>query len=292
MIRFRQKISTIERKPSFKNTGTRAYSYYDMRKKHEESSGSNRSNKKRRIALNTSYVTKWLVVAAVLSIAGSLIYASGSPILRIDDNEIAISDEVIYLETARSFIKKNIFSRTKITFDYLDFASKMVEKYPEIASVQTSFALIGNRPVVRLTFHKPAILVTSLGRTWIVDDRGVAIAKYQENMAKLPKLNDEIGVAVDEGDTVVSSLDVMFITQLQKVAIREGLIIDKYTTPIIPKQLDVRVVGEGYYTKFNLNDDPAAQIGTWIAARDNLKKIGAIPIEYLDIRAAEKVYWK
>lgn len=292
MIKFRQKLSNPERKPTYGATPNKVYSYYDMSKRRSSSSEPRRASKKKSLNLQKFLVFRWLIVASAVALISFLIYASTDPIMRIADSEILIEEQSVYAESAKNQIDSSIFSRTKITFDYVEFEKKLKEKHPEIATVNTSYALIGSRPVVRLTFHKPALLVTSLGRTWVVDDRGVAISKYKESQSKLPKLIDEIGVAIEEGDSLVSSDDVEFITKLQEVATGKNIIIDKFTTPVIPKQLDVRVVGEPYYTKFNLNEDPAGQIGAWLVARENLATLNQVPAEYLDMRAEEKVYWK
>lgn len=294
MFKLKQKQSNTERRPIHNGASNKVYSYYDLSKRRSTDSAVNNKKvkKKRENKFEKKLILRWLIVAGVLTFIGSLVYASSNPIMRIDSSEVMIEDRQVYVDSAKKQIESNIFSKTKITFDYLDFEKKMKDIHPEIDSVNTSYALIGSRPVIRLTFHKPSLLVTSLGRTWVVDDRGVAIAKYKESLSKLPKLIDDIGIAIEEGNSLVSSSDVDFINKLQKVATEKGIIIDKFTTPIIPKQLDVRVVGENYYTKFNLNEEPAGQIGAWLVARDNLKAISQTPNEYLDLRAAEKVYWK
>jgi len=220
------------------------------------------------------------------------ISASSRPIIRINDNEKPVDDITSYSASAEIIIKSKFTNKTKITFDYLEFEKTMKDKHPEIKSISTSFAIFGGRPVVRLSFYEPALLVTSLGKTWVVDARGVAIDEYSSSVSSLPKVIDEIGVPIEIGGTIISSQDVAFISKIEKIAKEKGIVVEKYTTPNLPKQIDVKVAGEGYYTKFNLNEDPAVQIGTWLVARDNLIKNNQVPAEYMDIRALEKVYWK
>lgn len=291
MFKFRQKLDKTEREPKYQGSTPRVYSYYDASKKSE---GMERPKQKTKKGLKAPRLLgfRWMIIIFSLLIIGWLSVASSNPIIRIADNELPVNTIDVYADASSKTMKASILNHTKISFDYLGFEHEMMSQFPEIASVNTSFALIGKRPVVRLTFHKPAILVTSLGRTWVVDDRGVAIAKYNDKMSNLPKLNDEIGVAVETGQSVVSSKDVEFILDLQKIATEKGMVIDKFTTPLVPKQVNVNIVGEGYYTKFNLNEDSAGQIGTWLAAREQLLAINQTPNEYLDVRAADKVYWK
>jgi len=274
-----------KRKP-LSNRGRLTYSY---------SSVSNRQSEKpkaKTIKLKFQYLSRWALFLGLLFVLAYFISASANPIIRISDDEVLINNYDTYSQSAETIIKSQVLNRTKITFDYVEFEKKIKEQHPEIKTVSTSFAIFGGRPVVRLSFHKPSLLVASKGKTWVVDARGVAISAYTSGMSDLPKVTDEIGIAIEVGDTLISSSDVIFINKIENTARAKGIVVENYTTPNSPKQVNVKVAGEGYITKFNLNEDPAVQIGTWLVARDNLTKTNQVPTEYLDIRALEKVYWK
>lgn len=264
----------------------RSFTYSGVSRRAEQN-GSPRS-----IKLKIKNLGRWLTLFAILGVILYFISASSRPIIRINDNEKPVDNITSYSASAETIIKSKFTNKTKITFDYLEFEKTMKDKHPEIKSISTSFAIFGGRPVVRLSFYEPALLVTSLGKTWVVDARGVAIDEYSSSVSSLPKVIDEIGVPIEIGGTIISSQDVAFISKIEKIAKEKGIVVEKYTTPNLPKQIDVKVAGEGYYTKFNLNEDPAVQIGTWLVARDNLIKNNQVPAEYMDIRALEKVYWK
>lgn len=287
MFRLRQKLSETQRKPSY-DTKNKVYSYSDLSKKTEPSTLKNKKNKIPKFQL----MTRWIVVLAVVLGIGWLLSASTNPIVRIGENEVIIKNQSDYEETAKQFIKSTPLNRSKLTFDYLGFELKMKDKYTEISTVETSFALVGNRPVVRLKFHEPIIIVESLGKRWLVDKRGVALSEVSTKDSTMPLLTDEIGLANEVGDYLLSSGDVEFILFLHKTAKEKGIGIEKYTTPLILKQLNVQVAGEGYYTKFNLSENKREQVGAWLVARDQLNKLGQTPSEYLDVRASEKVFWK
>lgn len=292
MLRFRQKISDDERAVSYSNPKNRVYSYSDITNKRRNNPTENKKTSRRIKLPFFQLLVRWLVVISIVMIISALTFASSSPIVRISSDEVPILPQSDYEQSAITFIKSSLLNHTKLTFDYLGFELNMKEKHPEIASVNTSFALVGSRPVIRLSFYKPVIRVTSLGKTWLVDSRGMAIASSQTDDKKLPAVIDEIGVAKELGDAVISASDVNFILTLENIAKEKGINIDKYTTPAIPKQLDVRVVGEQYYTKFNLDEDSKEQAGAWLVAREKLLSIGQIPAEYLDLRASEKVFWR
>lgn len=289
MLKFRQKLSSSDRKPTYDTNKSRVYSYSDVSKKNSNLNNSQGKNKKTR---KKDIFGRWLLVLVVAAIAGWTMYASTDAIVRFSDDEITIKSESEYAESVDFFLKSSILNRTKLTFDYLDFELKMKEKYPEISSVDTSFAIIGNKPVVRLQFYQPVLTLESLGKKWLVDGRGVALSELASSDANTPVLTDEIGLPTEKGEYVLSSDDVKFILYLHKIAKEKGIAIDKYTTPLVSRQLNVRVVGEGYYTKFNLSEDVKLQVGTWITARQQFLALNQTPGEYVDIRASEKVFWK
>lgn len=290
MFKFRQKLSESERKPNYDTPKTRVYSYSDITKKNERVANQNKDKKKNLPKIEI--LTRWIIVLTVVFIIGWILSASVNPIVRIAEDEITIKPSTEYEQSVKTIIKSSLLNRSKITFDYLGFELKVKEKYTEVSSVETSFALIGNRPVVRLKFYDPVILVESLGKKWLVDNRGVVLSESTDDNSKLPRLTDEIGLATEVGGYILSSKDVEFILFVHKTAKEKGIGIEKYTTPLISKQLNVKVVGEGHYTKFNLSEDVKEQVGTWLASRDQLKNLGQTPTEYVDIRASEKVFWK
>lgn len=291
MFRNRRKNTHVERKAYEGSSKNRVYSYSAITNKRSSSVDAQKTKRRLKIPLYQLFL-RWIVVISALVVIVFILIASNTPIIRIASDEVPISTTTEYGSTATSLIKSSVLNRTKLTFDYLGFELKMKERHPEIASVDTSFALVGSKPVVRLSFYSPVLRVLSNGKSWLVDSRGVAIATTRDIDNKLAQITDEIGVAKELGDAVISGDDVEFILTISRVAKEKGINIDKYTTPIIPKQLDVRVVGEQYYTKFNLNEDPKEQVGAWLIAREKLTSLGQTPVEYIDLRASEKVYWK
>lgn len=283
---FNKNKSRYNRNVNTNVTTRRAFTYSGVSRRADH------KNSPKGIKLKFKNLGRWLILFAIFGVILYFISASSKPIIRINENDKPVDDMRSYTESAETTIKSKLTNRTKITFDYLEFEKTMKEKHPEIKSINTSFAIFGGRPVVRMSFYEPSLLVTSLGKTWVVDARGVAIDEYRAGMQSLPKLIDEIGVPIEMGGTIISSQDVVFILKIESTAKEKGIVVEKYTTPNLPKQINVKVVGEGYYTKFNLNEDPAVQIGTWLVARENLTKNNQTPAEYIDIRALEKVYWK
>jgi len=283
---FNKNKGSLRRNVNTNTSSHRTFTYSGIGRRAEQK----RSSKG--LKLKFKKVGRWITLLATIGLVFYFISASSNPIIRINDKDKPIEDLKSYSESAGATIKSKLINRTKITFDYLEFEKTMKVKHPEIKSITTSFAIFGGRPVVRLSFYEPSLLVTSLGKTWVVDARGVAIDEYNSEMSSLPKVIDEIGVPIEIGGTIISSQDVAFISKIERIAREKGIVVEKYTTPNLPKQIDVKVAGEGYYTKFNLNEDPAVQIGTWLVVRENLTNKNLVPTEYIDIRAFEKVYWK
>ena len=128
-------------------------------------------------------------------------------------------------------------------------------------------------------------------------ERGIAIARESEGRLSitskaLPLVTDNIGIGGEAGKALLSATDVAYITSLTSIISLKQLSAANLTIPLVPKEIDVQLEGEGYRTKFNLDEDVRQQAGTWLASRETLAAKGELPAEYLDIRAGEKVFWK
>lgn len=64
--------------------------------------------------------------------------------------------------------------------------------------------------------------------------------------------------------------------------------ITQATLPPIPNELDFRLKDIAYIVKTDMTEDARMQIGAFNAARDG----GVEPSEYMDVRVAEKVFFK
>jgi hypothetical protein len=65
------------------------------------------------------------------------------------------------------------------------------------------------------------------------------------------------------------------------------------TLPPAASELDVQIVDQPYFIKFNLeNDDPRQQVGTYIATQAYLTSQHITPAHYIDVRVDGRAYYE
>ncbi len=85
---------------------------------------------------------------------------------------------------------------------------------------------------------------------------------------------------------------IQFITRLDSQLKAEKLEVQAYTLPLLANELHVRLQGQGYYMKFNTENDSRVQVGTYLAVIEKLNSAGQAPTEYIDFRIEERAYYK
>lgn len=262
----------------------KVYSYYGNQSKVT-------TEKKSKNKFSTIFLRVPLLLALV-ALFGLVIYVDSSPIVRLEDNNQSIRTVEEYRIISAQAMNSSIFNITKLTFNYDLVEDFIKKKCPEISYVDTSFNVVSRQPVVKLHFYVPVAIFQSGGKLWLIDEKGRIISELKSENKNLPLIVDEVGAVGEPGKMAISTSDIEFIIDLLKYSKQKGINIANITTPLIPRQLDIRAEGEGYYTKFNLNENVIEQLGTWIAARQTLANSNQVPTNYIDIRAADKVFWK
>lgn len=242
-------------------------------------------------------VFRIIIVLFFFGMIGYLVYSSRTPIIRISDSSRPTQEVAVYRNSIEEILNDSPLYMTKLSFDYNGLAEQLRKRHPEISSVSSSFGLIGDQPVISLSFYEPAFLATSNERQWIIDSRGVAVTELSTDQLKaryatLVNINDDIGLINGPGDALISSGDAKYIETLINQLEGKGYVVKSITVPSSPRELDIVLDRESYRIRFSLDQQAEEQAGAAIAAITTLKKSGQTIQEYLDVRPGEKVYWK
>ncbi len=242
-------------------------------------------------------VLRIIIVLCILGMIGYLIYSSRTPIIRISDTSRPTQEVAVYRNSIEEILNGSPLYVTKLSFDYNGLSEQLRKRHPEISSVNSSFGLIGDQPVISLSFYEPAFLATSNERQWIIDSRGVAVTELSTDQLKarystLVNINDDIGLIDGPGDALISSGDAEYIKALIDQLEGKGYVVKSITVPSSPRELDIVLDRESFRIRFSLDQQAEEQAGAAIAAMATLKKSGQTIQEYLDVRPGEKVYWK
>lgn len=226
-----------------------------------------------------------------------------SPHSKVDSlNEPAASfllhDQKTYEAAANRFLASSIWNGNKLTANTDSVASKMQNDFPELRSVTIALPLVGHRPVVYIRAAAPRLLLTTTsGQSFVVDENGKALIAAPRvpdlNALHLPVVDDESGLGLSEGKTVLSGSSVSFIRIVVAELAAKHVQVQRLTLPAAASELDVYPAGTSYFIKFNMQSETALQqAGTYLATAHRLQEQGVAPNQYIDVRVDGRAYYK
>lgn len=283
-----------------KNTSRlKAYSYYGSGTRKDHTTSVDRHGKQviARITRTHLSFTKICIVLLGLIAFGFISSVESTPIIRFSSSGVNPRDTEDYRKGATEIIKSTVFNKSKLTFDYKKAEEDIKKKYPEVESVSITFDLVGRKPVFQMQIHSPAYLYEVLGVRWVIDNRGIAIGR-QEDLKE--SFTESLKTIIDEsrdnnikiGETLLAPSIVTYISTLENVLSKQLTVVESIYIPITPKEVDLVIRGENWRYKLNSEGEVTIQAGTLLAARATFNADGVVPIDYVDLRVPEKVFWK
>lgn len=241
-----------------------------------------------------------LAVLALLLLANS-IFLSREPKIMItagsDSRRLSLRSEDEYALAAREELARSFTNANKITINAGGLAEAMEARFPELDRVSVVLPFIGRQPVFYIQPARPALLLKGPdGAVFILDDSGRAIM----NAAKVPQagklglvvVEDQSGLPLDLGKSVLPSDDIAFITEVQGQLKAKNLKIVAMVLPPGTSELDVRIEGKPYMVKFNLRGDARAEVGSLLAVKQHLERENKTPGSYIDVRVDNRAYYR
>ncbi|HET8709423.1 MAG TPA: hypothetical protein VFL85_04040 [Candidatus Saccharimonadales bacterium] len=210
----------------------------------------------------------------------------------------ALHDAQTYRSAAEDLLKKSVFNKNKLTVNTSAVEKGLMEQFPELTNVSVAIPLVSHRPVVYIRIAEPSfILVTEAGQSFVVDESGRALAVTTQihnlDALRLPVIQDESGLNLNRGDIVLPASASQFVREVVHQFAAKHIDISRMRLPPASSELDVYPKGAGYYVKFNLQNDTAAQqTGTYLAVIQELHKQGKTPKKYIDVRIDGRAYYK
>lgn len=245
------------------------------------------------------------LVYAIAGFAGAalgiyVLMLSSTPVIVLRQDAATayfLQDKTVYQESAKRVLKTSILNKNKLTVDNTGITLSLLKSYPEIKSVDFSVPLIARHPVIFIEPYQPSfILTTTDSNAFLLDATGRALATTTqisniEDM-NVPTLQDKTGITVKTGTRALPSTTISF-TQTVVTALKAANIsVSSLVLPAAAYELDVYISGSPYYVKFNLQEDPLQQAGTFIATKDRLTNDKVKVGEYIDVRVLGRSYYK
>lgn len=237
-------------------------------------------------------------------IAGSLIVASlaYASILSTKPRVVSIAsptptnqlNTVEYQQKIEEILNESILNRNKLTFRSSAIRDKLQERLPELGDIAVAVPLLGKHPVITISPSPATLIVANQQIALVVDAKGRAIADARKlsDTTNVITVNDESGLSIEQGKAVIPKAYVDFITTIKYQLDAKNIKIKSVVLPRLPNELHLRLQDKPYYVKFNLNSDPLQQIGSLIVVLEQLEKQSVTPVEYIDLRVEERVFYK
>jgi hypothetical protein len=209
---------------------------------------------------------------------------------------VLLSGSKIYSEKIQEIFSSSPTSRTKISINTHSIENAVQKDFPELSSVSVVLPVIGHTPEVVIQIAKPAILLKNNNNNFLLDNQGRVIYKITDlskyNSLSLPVVNTSVNAGISTNQQALSSGDVQFIEFANSQLRAQKISISSMNLPVNTRELDVNVSNPNYLIKFNLEEDPRVQVGTYLAVRQKLVSSNTTGFSYIDVRVLGRAYYK
>lgn len=239
-------------------------------------------------------------VSLALILLGLRMVISGVQLSSNASSHLSASDIQSYnLAILRSFRSHTIGGQSWLA-DTSGVRKDIMQQFPEIGSINfDSNTPLSTMLKVNIRF-RTAVFVwkDASGSTQFVDENGVLFSKNLDpavNVKKLVSIEDQSGVVLKAGTSVLTSQLVQFVGQLHAkvpAAYPSGTSLTKVIIPRSTREVQVRVSEQAYYIKFSSAQSLDAQIGDLKVLLGYFAEHKTAPKEYIDLRVPGKAFYK
>ncbi|HOR23374.1 MAG TPA: hypothetical protein PLF57_01670 [Candidatus Saccharibacteria bacterium] len=236
----------------------------------------------------TIFVVSIIIITCAYSLSLSL-----KPQISIRGSELRSITE--YQELAAKIIDQDYRNRVKFLFQKEKINKELYKTFPEAMSVSAGVTLLGRRPVIKITTAQPmALFFQESEESFLLSDRGkllMPIEKSIFNWKSLPIIKNQTGVQGQQGMQFISPDEAKNVNDLILQLKQDN---SQYTLTLNrqPQEINLYETGKAYYVKFLTSGDMLGQYGAMRATQSKLQKMNVTPSEYIDVRLADKVYYK
>jgi hypothetical protein len=214
-------------------------------------------------------------------------------------SELFLHDQTVYQAAASKLVASSIWNHNKVTINTARINQQLLQQFPELSSASITLPLLSKRPIVYLQTSQPALILAASDGSFVLDDGGKALLMASKLPGKissnLPLVTDQSGLHAELNHQVLPAADVNFIQIVlaQLSANTQHFTVASLTLPATASELDIRLNGQPYTIKFNLqNPDAREQVGTFLAIQAQLQSQHITPATYIDVRVDSRAYYK
>lgn len=241
-----------------------------------------------------------LLVALVISVANFLTLSSNARIVLLSDTgptSTYLHSNAEYQAAANKLLATSVWNRNKITVNTGAVSRQMLQEFPELSGVSVNLPLASKRPTVYIQAAGQALILTATNGSFVIDTSGKALLRADNIPAasrqKLPQVTDQSDLTVHLNQQALTSGDVAFIQTVAAQLAARHFSLTSAVLPVGTRELDIRVNGQPYTVKFNLEGgDARQQAGTFLATQAKLQSQHITPSQYIDVRVDGRAYYQ
>jgi hypothetical protein len=237
----------------------------------------------------------WLLVALVVVCVLKVLMLSTDPkVIVVGKSSVSASylqSTDTYAEAAHKLLSSSITNHSKLTVNLGGVAKAMEREFPELQTVSLDVPLVGSRPIVYVQIASPSVVLQTTHGNFALNKSGLVLTKLRSLPAGVPLVVDESGATPQPGKQFLPSSTVVFVQTLAYQFAAARLSVSTYVLPAgSPYELDVRLDGQPYAIRCNLQGDALVQSGAAIAVISHLGS--TVPASYIDVRVPDRAFYK
>ena len=242
------------------------------------------------------YLPSMIAIGIIVGCVGYNFMLSTTPRIIVsgqDSNQTLLQDNTVYQKKITQLLQGSVLNRTKITIDTVVLGERITKEFPEVTHVRVSIPVIGQKPIVYVEPSEPAYILQTASENYVLDSTGAALATVVSgNLVATPRVIDESGVTVTPGKQAIPQSVVAYMQQIERQLNAKSLRITEFRLPAGSQLLVARIAGTTYSVRFSVRQPVIQQVGTYIAAREEMIARNVSPTQYVDVRVPERVYFQ
>lgn len=219
-------------------------------------------------------------------------------LLLVPSAKVVVPDDAVgqlatetYVAKANELLQGSVLNRTKLTLNANGVALQLRQQFPELDHVVITAPVLGNKPVVHLSFLHPALVVESLRGFYTIDQNGYVLAHVSAPPGELPLVEEASQREVMPGKQYIARSTVAFTETVANQLKAANISVQRLRLPTdAPYELDAVLKDKPYILRFNLQADAMQQSGGAVAVLKQLDS--TIPAQYVDLRVPGRAYYK
>ena len=240
-----------------------------------------------------------LVLAALASAVNVLSLSTDAKVIPLttSSSQTLLRPASVYEAAASRQLSHSVWNYNKITINASGLSRQLLSQFPELSSVSVTIPLLAHRPLVYVEAAQPALILISSNGSYIVDTSGKALISAATpvglNRPQLAQLTDQSGLRIQTGKQALPASDISFIQDVIAQLAAKQYTVSGMALPAAASELDVKLKGQPYFVKFNLDsNNPRGEAGTFLATIAQLKRQNITPAQYVDVRVDGRAYYK